>query len=141
MEKFQIDNDIEVICIKADSFPDGVKGAHGKLHRLIPFTPERKYFGISWAGEDGAIHYQAAVDILNPEEEKLPGTTPFTIRKGTYMSIRIKDYMSDLQSIGRAFNELLTLETTDPNGYCLEWYMSELEVRCMVPMKEMVNSK
>ena len=135
MEEFSFESDIEVICIKADSFSMGVKAAHEKLHSLIPFSTDRKYFGISWGGEHGAIHYQAAAEILTPEESKLPETKPFTIRKGKYMSIVIKDYMNDIQSIGRTFSQLLLLENLDPNGYCLEWYISNHDVRCMVPVK------
>ena len=42
--------------------------------------------------------------------------------------------MSDTQGVGHAFEKMLALEEIDPNGYCLEWYISKQEVRCMVPL-------
>ena len=136
MEEFILHEDIKVICVTATSFPDGVKDAHEKLHALIPFTSQRRYFGISWGGENELIHYQAAAEVLNPEEAKLSGTEPFIIRKGKYKLILIQDYMKNTQLIGQAFNELLSLPDLDPNGYCLEWYLSNTDVRCMVPVHE-----
>ncbi|HUR31277.1 MAG TPA: hypothetical protein VMZ69_07575 [Saprospiraceae bacterium] len=135
MEDYNLEEDIPVICVVAESFPDGVKATHQKLHSLAPYANERKYFAISWGKPDGSIHYQAAVNILTPEENNLEGTVPFTIRKGKYQMIIVKNYMQDLDSIGRTFKELLTVEDLDPEGYCLEWYLSDKEVRCMVPLR------
>ena len=134
MEEFNLHEDIKVVCVTATSFPDGVKEAHEKLHTLIPFTTQRRYFGISWGGENELIHYKAAAEILNPKDATLSGTEPFIIRKGKYQSIVVKDYMKNVKLIGQAFDELLTLPELDPNGYCLEWYLSNNEVRCMVPL-------
>ncbi len=134
MEVYILSEDIDVICVPAQSFPDGVKAAHEKLHSMIPFTTERRYFGISWGSEKGAIHYQAAAEILSPDDANLKDTVPFTIWKGKYMSIVIEDFMKDIPAIGRAFEELLSLDMIDPEGYCLEWYISNKDVRCMVPL-------
>ena len=50
---------IGVLCITATSFPSGIMDAHQKQHELIPYTTERKYFGIS-RPENGGIVYKAA---------------------------------------------------------------------------------
>ena len=134
MEIYNLEEDIPVICVVAESFPYGVKASHQKLHSLVPFSENRKYFAISWGKPDGSIQYQAAVNILSPEEKNPEGTVPFTIRQGRYKMIIVNNYMQDLDSIGRAFNELLKVEDLDPQGYCLEWYLSDKEVRCMVPV-------
>jgi len=40
--------------------------------------------------------------------------------------------MKDIDSIGAAFNKLIQLSDIDPQGYCIEWYLSDKDVRCMV---------
>lgn len=136
MEKHFIEEDIKVSCVTAESFPDGVLAAHQKLHGMIPFTLERKYFGISRPDQGGAIVYIAAVSELETGEAEKLGLESFTIKKGTYVAKTIKDYMNDLSSIGNAFQELLADPEIDhDNGYCLEWYMNDTDVRCMVPLK------
>ncbi len=51
------------------------------------------------------------------------------------MSITINDYAKDIMSIDRAFKELLALPDLDPQGYCVEWYYNEKDVKCMIRLK------
>ena len=134
MEEIQIEKDIQVGMVKADSFPDGVMEAHRKIHSLIPYSASRRYYGISWPDRNGNIQYYAGAESLNPEDANISGAEPFTIHHGTFASLTIHDYMKDLQGIGNAFKTLLELEDLDPKGYCLEWYVSDKEVICMVPL-------
>jgi len=134
MEEIQVEKDIPVVMVKADSFPDGVMEAHRKLHSLVPYSASRRYFGISWPDRNGNIQYYAGVETLNSEDAHISGNEPFIILQGPYACLTIHDYMKDLQGIGNAFTTLLELEDLDQNGYCLEWYVSDKEVRCMVPL-------
>jgi hypothetical protein len=134
METYQLDRDIEVFRLKASSFPDGVLAAHQTLHAKVPYSDKRNYFGIS-RPENGAIAYWAAAEELEKGELEKYGYEPFVIRKGTYISIIIKDFMKDIQSIGKAFETLTNQSGIDPQGYCIEWYMGQKEVRCMVRLK------
>jgi hypothetical protein len=130
METIQLDNDIKVIYVQASSFPDGIMPAHQKLHSKIPFSTERRYFGIS-RPEDGVISYKAGAEEL-PGEAKKFGLDSLTLPKGEYACISITDYMKNLQAIGQAFDELTELPNIDPQGYCVEWYLSDKDVKCMV---------
>lgn len=135
METVTVDNDIKVIYIEAESFPDGVLEAHNKLHEILPFPTNRKYFGIS-RPENGVIVYKAAAEEINTgEAEKLNGDT-LIINKGRYISLTVNDYMKDLQSIGSAFRTLLLVPDLDPQGYCIEWYVTDKDVKCMVRLKD-----
>src|SRR5260370_15030098 len=142
METITIENDIKVFYVTAKSFPDGIMDANEKLHSLVPFTPGRKYFGIS-RPENGIIVYKAAVaEVNNGEAEKL-NLEELVLEKGKYISLTINDYMKDIQSIGRAFKELLSYPGLDPQGYCVEWYLpagkaglDDKNVRCMIRLKE-----
>ena len=135
METTLIDKDIKVFYITATSFPDGVKGAHEKLHSLVPFSIERKYFGIS-RPENGVIIYKAAAEELKEGEAKDLNLETMVLKKGTYISSTIHDFMKDLQSFERTFKKLLSHPGIDPQGYCVEWYLSNKDAKCMVRLKD-----
>jgi predicted transcriptional regulator YdeE len=135
METITIDNDIKVFYVTAKSFPADIMESHEKLHSLIPFSANRRYFGVS-RPEDGVIVYKAAAEEINPGEAEKLNLETLILKKGSYISLTINDYMKDIQSIDRAFKELLSNPGIDPQGYCVEWYLSGKDVRCMVRLKE-----
>jgi hypothetical protein len=49
-----------------------------------------------------------------------------------YLSETIFDYQNDLGQIGRAFEKLLADPRLHSKGYCLEKYLDEHSVQCMV---------
>ncbi len=135
MEQYFLDKPIAVICIQAVSFPNGVLAAHQKLHALLGDEIERKYFGISYPEKPGSIIYKAAAEEKKPDEAAALNCESFTIKKGMYHCIFIKDFMQDITSIGKAFQQLLMQADIDPQGYCLEIYEGDNDVRCLVPIK------
>ena len=44
--------------------------------------------------------------------------------------------MNDIESINNAFKEMLSNPEIDPDGYCVEWYHTEKDVKCMIRLKE-----
>ena len=135
MEEMTLDNDIKVFYIAAKSFPGGVLKAHQELHKLVPFSNGRKYFGIS-RPEKGVIVYKASTEEKEPgEAEKLKCKT-LVINKGKYICSTISDFMMEIQSIERTFKELLAYPGLDPNGYCLEWYLNDKDVKCMIRLQK-----
>lgn len=132
METFRLEKDIPVFCVPASSFPEGIAAAHEKLHSLIPFSGERRYFGMSHPNRSGIIEYKAAAEELQKDEAQRLACERFVINKGSYVCLTLTNYNKDPQSISRAFETLLKHPKLDPQGYCLEWYISENEVRCMV---------
>ena len=135
METTTVDKDIKVFYITATSFPDGIKQAHEKLHSLIPFSKDRKYFGIS-RPENGIIIYRAAAEELNDREAERLNLDTLILKKGNYISLTINNFMKDLPAIGEAFKQLLSNPGIDPQGYCVEWYLSDKDVKCMVRLKD-----
>ncbi len=135
METITLDNDIKVFFITAKSFPDGIMDAHKKLHALVPLSADRKFFGIS-RPENGVIAYKAAAEEINQGEAEKLNCDTIVLKKGKYISLTIKDYMKDIQSIGRAFKKLLSYPGLDPNGYCVEWYLNGKDVKCMIRLEE-----
>lgn len=135
METITLDNDIKVFYVTATSFPGGILEAHQRLHTLVAFSTERKYFGIS-RPEGGPIVYRAATEEKEPGEAERLSCETLTLKHGRYVAITIHDYLKDVQSIDRTFKQLLSQPGIDPNGYCVEWYLSDKDVRCMVRLAE-----
>ena len=121
--------------VQASSFPNGVMAAHEKLHSIVPFSTERKYLGIS-RPEDGVIEYKAGTEIIKEGEAEQYKLGTLVLPKGNYVSISINNYMKDIPAIGQAFSQLTALPGIDPNGYCVEWYLNDKDVICMVRVVE-----
>ncbi|HZE85516.1 MAG TPA: hypothetical protein VE035_14470 [Puia sp.] len=131
MEITTQDKDIRVFYITARSFPEGVMEAHQKLHSLVPFSTQRKYFGIS-RPENGVIVYKAGAEELTPGEGEKLNCETLVLKKGKYIGKTIHDYMKDIPAIGKTFQEIIASPDIDPEGYCVEWYISDKDVQCMV---------
>lgn len=135
METTTLERDIKVFYISAPSFPDGVMDAHNKLHALIPFSTDRKYFGLS-RRENGVIVYKAAAEEINEGEAEKLNCDTLVLKKGKYIGRTINDFMKEIPAIGKTFTELLSLSNLDPEGYCVEWYFNDKDVKCMIRLKE-----
>jgi hypothetical protein len=135
METIMIDNDINVLYVTAKSFPDGIMDAFHRLNELVPPSVDRRYFGIS-RPKDGQIIYRAAVEISDPDEAGNRDGNTLVLKKGKYISETIKDFMDDLPAIGSTFKKLLSCPGIDADGYCVEWYVNNKDVKCMVRLSE-----
>lgn len=135
MEEMTLDNDIKVLYVTASSFPEGIMASRTKLDKLVPFLKDRRYFGIS-RPKNGTIVYKAAAEEINQEEAEKSGCDTLVLRKGKYVCLTIGDFMKDIQSIERSFRKLLSHPGLDPNGYCIEWYLNDKDVKCMIRLKE-----
>jgi hypothetical protein len=136
METIKLENDITVMYVTAASFPDGVMAAHQKLHSLIPFSTERKYFGLSRPEGGGGIVYKAGAEVLKSGEAEKLNLETIIIKKGNYISKTLHDYMRDLPAIGTTFQQMIARPDIDPESYCVEWYLSDKDVQCMVRLKD-----
>jgi hypothetical protein len=131
-----ISDDIQVYCLKATSFPDGVSAVYDRLHSEYPPEGGRSYFGISRQAPDGSINYMAAVKLRDTDGTPCPDYVPFTIQKGKYVATDVINYMANLPAIGSAFAEMIREPNVAPDGYCLEVYLSPTELTCMVKLKD-----
>ena len=136
METIRLDNNITVMYVNATSFPDGVLSAHQKLHSLIPYSTERKYFGLSRPEGGGGIVYKASAEVLESGEAETLNLETIIIKKGSYISATLHDYMKDLPAIGTTFQQMISRTDIDPEGYCVEWYLNDKDVQCLVRLKD-----
>lgn len=137
MDTFKLDHDIPVLSVVANSFPEGILQAHEDLHKLIPFSMDRNYFGLSRPENGGPIIYRAAAEEKEPGEAEKYQSDRLIIKQGEYASIILRNFRNSPQKIGEAFQELLAVPNLDPEGYCVEWYANDKEeVRCMVRLDQ-----
>lgn len=136
MDKFNLSEDLKVMCLTANSFPDGITEAHRQLHEKFPLKENRRFFGISRPDKNGKIIYKAAAEELRKGETESLGLESFVIKKGHFNSFYIKNFHEDPNWIREAFEILLGQDEIDPNGYCLEWYIGADDVKCLVPIDE-----
>ena len=134
MDPVMFDEDIRVMYVEAASFPEGIMDAHNELHTKIPFSKTRKYFGVS-RPENGIIRYKAGAEELQPGEAVRVGMKVITLKKGKYITTTLKNYSRDPSAIRRVFDKLLRDPRIDPQGYCVEWYFNDSDVKCMIRLK------
>lgn len=136
MEIFTLDQDIPVLFVTANAFPEGIMAAHERLHAIVPYSENRRYFGVSRPEEpEGPIVYRAAAELLHPDETERFGLETLVLKSGRYASLTVERYRNNPGSIGETFETLLEEPNLDPEGYCVEWYLSDEEVRCMVRLR------
>ncbi|HTI07177.1 MAG TPA: hypothetical protein VL832_01440 [Puia sp.] len=136
MEKYTIPQNIPALYVQASSFPNGVMAAHKTLHAKAGEGSGRRFFGISYLNEKGEIIYKAAANELHPGEAGELGLPTFTIRKGEYLSEVLKDWCNQEGKIKDIFQDLLKQAGANVagDGYCLEEYINDTDVRLMVTL-------
>ena len=134
MEVYSLENDLELFCVTARSFPHDIKEAFDQLVGLIGGIEGRTFFGISYQTEGGEIIYKAAVLELYKGEGELLGCERFLFEKGDYITETIPNWMEDPRSIGTTFRKLVD-SLPDITFPCVEWYKGH-DVMCMVRLEK-----
>jgi len=130
MEKYEWKEDVHLFCYKAKSFPDGIQEAFDTVQQNVSDCEKRDWYGISYMNEKGEIVYKAAVNKLSENEQH--EFESFTIKKGTYLSENITDWMKDPTRLGEAFKKMLADPRLDYTFPCVEWYHTNDDVLCLV---------
>lgn len=136
MEKYILKEDVRIICLKAKSFPLGVKDAFDKLAKMIPNIKSRVGYGVSYMDAQGAIIYKAGASEMFEGEAEKYGCESFILKKGAYLIETLHNWKGNEQMIGATFKKLLEDPELDIHFPCVEWYKAEDEVMCMVRIKQ-----
>jgi len=135
MKPYFLNSDINVLCVTASSFPDGIMAAFNKLNSLVQEPGSRRVFGISYGDGNKNIIYKAALEENSADEAARLSCERFTIEKGEYISEHIEDFMKNIPAMGQAFQEMCRDKRIDSNGYCIEMYLNNnKDVLCMVKL-------
>ncbi len=131
MEKFDIKNDIKVFGFQVKSFPNNVDEAFNTLMQSIKNDKERNYYGVSYM-EGDAIVYKAFAEEKSEGEASRYNYETYTIEKGEYYTITLKNWRNNTSSIKDIFSEMMKDEQTDNSKPCIEWYKTNDEMLCMM---------
>ena len=134
METYNIQYDIRVFGRQVITFPLGVKNVFDELVNTVPERLNRSFYGLSHLDTEGNVIYYAAVEEYVAGEGKKLGYDYYTIEKGEYLSVAIKDWHSKTDSIKDVFHEMMQDKRFDNITPCVEWYKSDQEMICMVKM-------
>lgn len=139
METYELKEDMNILCVTAKSFPDGVVEAFQTLEKLFPTAPGRPYFGISYVDEKGGILYKAGILEAFENEGDQYDCETITISKGNYIMETLTNWRGNEKIIGEAFRNL---GDSNPNAVApgLEWYQNDGSVRCMLRINERINN-
>ncbi len=140
METYVLNDDIKLVCVYATSFPEGITDAHEKLLALLSTQNNRKFYGISYPRGKGKIIYKAAAEESFGGEGDQLNLETFLVKKGEYIGSRIVNYADHLESIGKTFQKILQDPRIDPHGCCVEKYLNEKDVQCMVRLEPKLKS-
>jgi hypothetical protein len=134
MEKFILQNDLEVFGVQVKTFPLGIGEAFDALVKMLPGVFYRSYYGISYLSKDGAMIYiAAAIEKKNGEAEEY-NCERYTIEKGEYLTETIYDWRKKNGSIKDVFHGMMKDSRIDKTKPAIEWYKDEKEMMCMVRM-------
>jgi predicted transcriptional regulator YdeE len=131
MKELQLNSDITLVALKAKSFPAGVGTAFNELEQKVGGDKGRAWYGLSQADGKRDIAYWACVQ--SKPVEKLPaGCESLTVRAGTYISEQLSDWRGREKIVSETFRKIISSPKVDPNGYCVEKYLDNGDVLCMV---------
>ena len=134
MKEYLIEKDVKLLCVAAASFPAGIQAAFSRIHSIVPDAGTRATYGISHGSPNGII-YKAGVIALPGEDGAQYGCEEFILRKGRYIG-RVVNWKENVQQIGETFQLLLAVPRIDKNGACIEEYINDNEVKCMVKLND-----
>jgi hypothetical protein len=135
MQTFQLEKDVPLFGVQATSFPEGVRGAWEELHRKLGVTNGRAFYGISHGSKDGTIVYKACVEEAFDGELAGLDCERFLLPKGEYTGETIHNFMQQLPRIGETFQALLARGDYDTTSACVEQYLNDADVVCMIKRK------
>lgn len=131
MKEINIESDINLICVRAKSFPEGIEDAFKVLTNKFEYSEEKGCFGIYEETDEGIV-YRAAMQVDLDSETSLDKFEKFTIEKGNYLSTKITDWQEKIPLIGPTFDKLFLDERVDKNSASIEMYKGTNELTCMV---------
>jgi len=134
MKKYQLNENVPVLCQEVASFPNGISEAFDELAKKFPPVGGRNYYGISFMDKAGKIVYKVAAQKI--KEDNSAGFESFVIPKGEYLSESITSWREHLDDIGPTFDKLLKSPQMDHHVPCIEWYKTNEEMLCMVKALE-----
>jgi len=140
MNSITFQNDLHVCGLEVISFPEGISETFDTLVQAVPGGFTRSFFGVSFM-RDQKMVYVACFEKKPSEVISALPLTNLTIEKGTYLAEPIKDWRSKTRTLNQVFRKMLAHEQADHTKPCVEWYLNEYEMMCLVKQQEVQSKK
>jgi len=134
-KEINLESDLDLICVRAKSFPQGIEDAFTTLENKIPTRKDRECYGIYEKNQDG-VTYRAAMLKKSDDEDVRYSLENYTMRRGKFLGVKINNWKNNMEKIGRTFDEMFEDERVEKNSPSIEAYKGMNDVICMVRIKE-----
>jgi len=128
-------HDIRVFYVKKNSSSLSLPEAYQELIQNVPFPGDRMYYGII-VRENGCLCYRLALEQLTRNESRDLNLEHHIIKRGTYLSSIVRNYLQDIMEIERVFQRLLLEPGLDNDENRVEWYFNGMDVACMLRLEQ-----
>lgn len=118
---------IELYCVKADKFPEGIQAAFDELKKIANGKLQYPLYGISYPDRNNQIQYFAGSTV-----QFQPNQHHHTLPAGHYFTVPIAGYRAQMNRIGETFEQLTHRDDIAPDGCCIEYYENDHELTCMI---------
>jgi uncharacterized damage-inducible protein DinB len=131
MENILLKEDIAVFGKEVPTFPLGIAEAFDSLAAMLPEGDSRPFYAISKC-IDGKVSYKAAALQTFEGEAAQYGCERYTIEKGEYLSVAVKEWRQKISTIRAVFDHILKDDLVDRRSPAIEVYKNHNEMLCMV---------
>jgi predicted transcriptional regulator YdeE len=125
---------VKIMYVKSENGINGARQAFDKLEAKLPTLKGRKFYGVVF-GAPPHEEYWAGVAITETDNPKAMGLEIYEIPNGKYAQAKIKNWNSNLDLIGKTFNDLMEKNQLDESRPSIEFYRSMTELLCRIPVK------
>jgi hypothetical protein len=131
IKEYNQDEDIIIMYVQAESFPDGITAAFEKLEQIPGGLTGRHVYGITLCMGDKLVYRAGVKENFNGEAEKY-GLQTYAIPKGKYFYAELDNWRENLDQIPVLFEGFMDLPNIKKQTICLEDYISADKMLAMV---------
>lgn len=131
MNVYQLTDDRQVFGFQVTNYPAGIDEAFDSIVKKLPDGFNRSFYGICYM-ENGKMIYKAAAEETAHGEAEKYKCERYTIEKGEYLAIVLKNWREKTHEINGVFHQLVKDPRADVKRPCIEWYKNDIEMVCMV---------
>lgn len=124
---------IPVLYIEADGGVKDSAVAFNRLESKLPTLKQKKFYGALLGQPENGV-YRACVRMARGDNPAQMGLETWVIPGGKYARAKIKDWESNLASIGATFVAMMERYPVDLSRPSLEFYRSQEELILLLPV-------
>jgi len=124
---------LRLITVKAQSFPDGIRGAWEEMESKRSIKG-RKSYGLICTTETG-MEYHAGLVSDGALEERVTGLPVVEVPGGSCARIKLENWRQKIEQIGALFAQMAEEHELDPTRPAMEFYRGFAELHLLLPVK------